>query len=92
MLYAAKCYWPGVTRPEVERITADVRGPAERGGAAYMGSLVFEDDDLVLCLFEARSAAAVKRASERVGIPCERVMEPVWLRGAFSSKEANCGA
>jgi hypothetical protein len=40
---------------------------------------LFRDDELVLCMFEAPSPSAVKRASDRAGIPCERVMDSVWL-------------
>jgi hypothetical protein len=82
MLYAAKCYWPGVTRGELEEVTARAAdsppGPDARG-VTYRGSLLFSADDLVLCLFEGPSRTAVKRASEQVGIPCERVMDSVWL-------------
>src|SRR5690349_6654414 len=83
MLYAAKCYWPGVTERELERV-ADRAGrtPAARepqDDVAYLGALLFTADDLVLCLFEASSRAAVTRTSEQLGIPCERVMDPVWL-------------
>jgi hypothetical protein len=45
----------------------------------YRGSLLFADDDLVLCLFEGPSPAAIKRATDRAGFPCERVMASVWL-------------
>jgi hypothetical protein len=82
MLYAAKCYWPGVSECDVERLgdRASSEGAGdEKPVVAYLGSLLFTADDLVLCLFEARSRAAVKRASEQLGIPCERVMDPVWL-------------
>ncbi len=54
MLYAAKCYWPAVTPTEL----AEVASRAERAGAAsapevaYLGSLLFADDDVVLWLFE----------------------------------------
>ena len=78
MLYAAKCYWPGVTPTDVERV-------AERAGQAglaagstpvtYLGSLLFAADDLVLCLFQGPSRAAVIQASDRLGIPCERLMD-----------------
>jgi hypothetical protein len=82
MLFAAKCYWPEVTRVELERV-ADRAASGAAGGephdAAYMGSLLFAADDLVLCLFDGSSRAAVKRASEQLGIPCERVMDSVWL-------------
>jgi uncharacterized protein DUF4242 len=82
MLYAAKCYWPGVTQAELEQVVAC----AARTGAtalfdvAYRGSLLFADDDLVLCLFDGPSRAAVKRASERAGLPCERLMESIWVK------------
>jgi hypothetical protein len=82
MLYAAKCYWPGVTPGEVEEITDHAVGTGastETEDAAYLGSLLFAADDLVLCLFEAQSGAAVKRVSEQLGIPCERVMGSAWI-------------
>ena len=34
---------------------------------------------IVLCLFESASPADVKRASEQAGLPCERVIETVWI-------------
>jgi hypothetical protein len=79
MLYAAKCYWPGVRRADVESIVGRLGAARHRDEVAYRGSLLFCDDDLVLCLFEGSSRAAVKRVSERAGIPCERVMDSVWL-------------
>ena len=82
MLYAAKCYWPGVSQSEIEQVAtralkADTQ-PAD-SDVVYRGSLLFSDDDLVLCLFEGPTRIAVKRASEQAGIPCERVMQSVWL-------------
>jgi Protein of unknown function (DUF4242) len=88
MLYAAKCYWPGVTRTELEQVAARaVQGDSRsaRGGVAYLGSLLFSDDQLVLCLFEGPSRAAVKHASDRAGIPCERLMDSTWLAPDGSS-------
>lgn len=84
MLYAAKCFWPGVTLAELDEASVRARGDAgsgraPRGKAAYLGSVLFPDDELVLCLFEASSPSAVQRASDRAGLPCERVMESVWL-------------
>jgi hypothetical protein len=89
MLYAAKCYWPGVDEGELGRVTAQALAAGHLGTGehvAYLGSLLFSSDDLVLCLFEGPSRAAVKRASDRVGIPCERVMDSVWL-GADRGEE-----
>jgi hypothetical protein len=82
MLYAAKCYWPGVEQSDVEAIArrvAGLRGQGPSEESVYRGSLLFREDHLVLCLFEGPSRTAVKRVSERVGIPCERVMDSVWL-------------
>lgn len=82
MLYAAKCYWPGITPGDLEpfaaRVAIESRGSPS--SVLYRGSLLFGDDDLVLCLFEAPSAVEVKRVSERVGIPCERVMGSMWVK------------
>jgi hypothetical protein len=78
MLYAAKCYWPDVSQADLERVAARA-AHADRSDVAYRGSLLFGADDLVLCLFDAPSRAAVKRASERLGIPCERVMDSTWV-------------
>ena len=82
MLYAAKCYWPGVTQSDLEQVgeraaTAGL-GPG-RDGVAYLGALLFAADDLVLCLFQGPSRAAVIQASDRLGIPCERLMDLAWL-------------
>jgi len=82
MLYAAKCYWPGVTSIDVEQIAAlavQAGLGTGRSGVAYLGSLLFAADDLVLCLFEGPSRAAVIQASDRIGIPRERLMDSAWL-------------
>ena len=88
MLYAAKCYWPGVTETDVEQVTER----AARAGLApgsntvtYLGSLLFAADDLVLCLFQGPSRGAVIQASGWLGIPCERLMDSLWL-GPYRSR------
>jgi hypothetical protein len=78
-LYAAKCYWPGVTAPDLERAAS--RATAETGAPRYLGSLLFEDDELVLCLFDATSRDAVRGTTRRAGLPCDRVMDSRWLPG-----------
>jgi hypothetical protein len=82
MLYAAKCYWPGVTEADLGEIAgraARTRLLAGRGRAGYLGSLLFAADDLVLCLFQGPSRAAVIQASGRLAISCERIMDAAWL-------------
>ena len=82
MLYAAKCYWPGVIQADLDQVArralrADLA--ASTGTVTYLGSLLFAADDLVLCLFQGPSRAAVIKASERLGIPSERLMNSAWL-------------
>ena len=82
MLSPAKCYWPGVTAhvlAEASERALEAYLPQARSRATYLGSVLFPGDDLVLCLFEADSRAAVKRASDEAGIPCERVMDTLWI-------------
>ena len=84
MIYAAKCYWPGVTEQELRRVIARAAAEAtiaSRADAAitYLGSILFQDDELVPCLFDAASRTVVRRTAERAGIPCERVMDSHWL-------------
>ena len=82
MLYAAKCYWPGVTQADLQSVAERAAQPGPGPGrdrVAYLGSLLFAADDLVLCLFQGPSRAAVIKASERLGIPSERLMNSAWL-------------
>ena len=72
MLYAAKCYWPGVTETDLEAVAerdAATGLAAGTGPVTYLGSLPFAADDLVLCLFQGPSRAAVIQASDQLGIP-----------------------
>jgi hypothetical protein len=82
MLYAAKCYWPGVTEADLEQVAGRAAGAGPDLGAgrvAYLGSLLFAADDLVLCMFSGPSRAAVIQASDQLGIPSERLMDAAWL-------------
>ena len=76
MLYATKCYWPGVTRDDLEQVAGRAAGS---DGVVYLGSLLFAADDLVLCMFQGHSRAAVIRASDQLGIPRERLMDSLWI-------------
>ena len=90
MLYAAKCYWPGVTETDLEQVAARAGGAGLAAGnntVAYLGSLLFAADDLVLCLFQGPSRAAVIQASDRLGIPRERLMDLAWLGPGLSVHE-----
>jgi hypothetical protein len=92
MLYTAKCFWPGVTEGEL-RLAAG-RAGGETGAppdAAFRGALYLPGDELVLCLFDSSSRAAVKGASERAGMPCERVIETVWVAPDSTGGNKTCG-
>src|SRR5262249_48342242 len=83
-----KCYWPGVTRADVEQVAARAGRAGLAAGSnpvTYPGSLLFAGDDLVLCLLQGPSRAAVIQASDRLGIPCARLM------GSVGSALAGCG-
>lgn len=81
MLYTAKCYWPGISADEFDRVASTrlARRSAESAGIVYRGAILFPEDDLVLCLFDASSRAAVKETAERARVPCERVIDSIWL-------------
>jgi hypothetical protein len=80
MLYAAKCYWPGVSETKLRAALASTAAKHDpRPGPVLRGALYLPADELVLCLYEASSAIAVKRSSEEAGMPCERVIETVWM-------------
>jgi hypothetical protein len=84
MLYAAKCYWPGVTEGELQHAAAAAGHEAARFRGEgkpirYLGSFLFPADDLVLCVFETPERDLVSATTARAHIPCERLMETVWL-------------
>jgi hypothetical protein len=81
VLYAAKCYWPGVTEEEV----ASKLPSAD--GSRYVGAPLFPDEALVLCLFDAAAATAVSKTSRRAGLPCDRVMQALWISAAYDSRQ-----
>lgn len=78
MLFTAKCYWPGVAEDALRTALAD---PSAGREVVFRGALSLPGDELVLCLFDAPSRAAVKNACERSGWPCERVIDSVWIEG-----------
>jgi hypothetical protein len=84
MFYAAKCYWPGVTEQELERAMSRIASHAAwprkgRREVVSLGGMLFPDDALTICLFDARSGATVMTEAIAAGMPCDRVMELIWL-------------
>jgi hypothetical protein len=80
VLYTAKCFWPGVTETELRCAATQARSEnTQRLQTTFRGALYLPGDELVLCLFESSSRTSVKSASEAAGMPCERVIETVWV-------------
>jgi hypothetical protein len=79
MLYTAKCFWPGAGESEIRLAASRATRDAVQHHAGFRGALYLPADELVLCLFEATSPSSVKSESESAGMPCERVMETVWI-------------
>jgi hypothetical protein len=82
--FVAECFWPGVREADIESADARARLSAEaldREGQTvhYLGSLLFPSDEVVFFQFDAVSADAVRRASERAAIPFERIVESVGM-------------
>ena len=80
MFYTAKCYWPGINPVDFDRVASTRLARRASGlGLVYRGAILFPEDDLVLCLFDASSRAEVTEAAERARVPCERVIDSVWF-------------
>ena len=92
MLSAAKCFWPGVTEDDLRHAAARAGEAVDpRDRVVFRGVLYLPGDELALCLFDADSRAAAKQASVRAGMPCERVIESVWLDAAGNPIEGGSG-
>jgi len=88
MLYTAKCYWPGVTEDDLWDAADRAHQQNETGDTPlFRGLLYLRGDETVLSLFEADSPASVRRASERLGMPCERVIESGWIGSPGDRRE-----
>ncbi len=84
MLYTAKCFWPGVSETAL-RLAAARAGDEASG---FRGALYLPGDELVLCLFDSPSPDEVRRASKHAGLPCERVIETVWVAPGNEREES----
>lgn len=77
----AECLLPGLTLLAAEelagQITAELAGHP-RPGVCFLGSLLMPGDEVLLCLF-AGPEAEVRAASERAGLPFERILPCVGL-------------
>jgi hypothetical protein len=87
--YLVECYWPAVSQDE-HAAAAGRAGTAaleaRRGGheLEFLGSILVPEEETVFCLF-AGAEHDVRAASERAGLPFERVLESVPVELATSS-------
>jgi hypothetical protein len=80
--YIAECYWPGVT---VDRVTSASRRAADTAReltahgrfVELRDSWLVAEDEAAFLLFEGGSVEDVRLASERAGVPFERVVAAI---------------
>jgi Protein of unknown function (DUF4242) len=83
--YVVECYWPGVSEEKLARAVLRVRKAANElrrqgGRVDFVGSILVPADETVFCLFDGVEAD-VRAASERAGVPFERVLESLRIDG-----------
>jgi hypothetical protein len=74
-----ECFWPGVAESDLraldERLRAATAVLQGRGEPVrYLGSILLQADEVVLCQFEG-APAAVREVAERSQVPFERILE-----------------
>jgi hypothetical protein len=78
--FLVECFWPGVTRAEVEAANARARAATERGASPrFLGALLVPGDEVVLFEFTAASSDEVLRTSRAAALPFDRIAESLWL-------------
>jgi hypothetical protein len=77
--YLVECFWPGID--ERQHAAAADRAQAaalqlrrEGGEIEFLGSILIPGDETMFCFFKGREPD-VRGASERAGLPFERVLE-----------------
>jgi hypothetical protein len=77
--FVAECFWPDVTSTDLEaldrRVAAAVAALAGEGQpVGYLGSILVDEDEVVLCQFEG-SEPSIRLVAERAAIPFARILE-----------------
>jgi putative methionine-R-sulfoxide reductase with GAF domain len=76
--YVAECFWPGVGKRDLnaldERAATAAGLLASKGRTVrYLGSLLFQEDEVVLCMF-AGEEAAIREVAAAARIPFARIV------------------
>lgn len=76
--FAVERYWPGVTEPALvaaaratRRAATTMRAEGQR--IRLVDTFVVRDEEVVMTIFEASSAAEARQAIERAGLPFDRI-------------------
>ncbi len=67
-----ECYWPGITEDQVREVlerSGLSSCPPGQAKVQLLGSLLVPSDGMVIFLFEATSAAAVREAAKLADVP-----------------------
>jgi len=73
--FVAECFWPDVDETAVRAADARIAECVRTVGAGvrYCGSILLQEDEVVLCQFEG-TAAAVRKVVECAEVPFERIL------------------
>jgi hypothetical protein len=90
--YLAECFWPGVTKAQLEELDGrdELAATTGRDGTAqvrYRGSMLMPEDEVVFCFFDGPSATAVEAAARDAGIPFARIVESTGLPRAHARRD-----
>jgi hypothetical protein len=83
--YLVECFWPGVDERAHASAAARAREAAlelrhHGDEVEFLGSVLVPVDETVFCFFRGREPD-VRRASERAGLPIERVLATMHVYG-----------
>jgi hypothetical protein len=91
--YLVECFWPGID--ERKHVSAADRAQAaalqlcqEGRDIEFLGSILVPADETVFCFLRGLEAD-VRSASERAGLPFERVLEAVRIAGTQGAVTGN---
>ena len=85
--FLVESYWPGVSVERLEEGLERVAGVAdamrdEGHRIEYLSCTLMSEDEVVLCLFDAESAAEVAELADRADLPCDRISQALTLAKA----------
>jgi hypothetical protein len=77
--FVAECFWPGVELSDLEALDLRVEAVVaelhrREASIRYVGSILLEEDEVVLCQFEG-AADAVREAIDLADVPLERLLK-----------------